>query len=368
MNDANVFAVLIPHDEKGFARDAFRLDHNAGLYHRSSQSILTEPSLLSREPTPAFSISEPGDNDNNHDTDRLILTFDGRPKDPLRGWQFGTNPQTSDILLGHRGTPGVSARHFCIGIDKDSRVVLRDTSSFGTSVGYDGQAQYEVRRNFTWILSVEPESSVPLGQIVVYVPGTSKFALKIQFPNHRRREPDYLSNLHDFIKTAKAALPPVTDLGLGSNTTTAAPSQPRTPCQAPIYVNLSLIGQGEFGAVHRVFDVSTGKIYAGKRFHPPSGSGVKGKRKLGHNKWMNGVRNEMNIMKENPHVSKHFALEVSLVSAKSVDLESCLPSEHRRLVRVCMSPDELYHDMRQERDGTAIVSFRTSDNTCPVMT
>ena len=323
MYEANVFAVLIPDDSGGLARDAFRLSHNAGLYHKSSISIFTEPGLESRDPTPALSISEHDDDSNTIDTikndnDRLILTLDGRPRDPLRGWQFGTCPQTSDILLGHRGTRGISARHFSINIDENSRVVLRDNSTFGTSVSYDGQAEYEVRRNFTWILSLGPKGTSPLGEIVIHVPGPRKLALKIQFPNHRSGKSEYLSNLQKFFEAGKAALPPVTTLGLDSSTTTAATSQSQTPCQAPIYVNLSLIGRGEFGAVHRVFDVSTGKIYAGKRFYPPFGKSVKGKRKQGHDKWMDGVRNEMAIMKQNPHVSKYFVLGVFLVSATSL--------------------------------------------------
>ena len=365
MYEAKVFAVLIPDDYQGLARDAFRLRPNAGLYHQSSKGIVTEPGLSSREPTPALSVSEHGDNDNNHDSDRLILTFDDLPRNPQRGWQFGTDPRTSDVLLGHRGTHGVSARHFLVKIDEDRRVVLRDTSTFGTSVSYDGQAEYEVRQNFTWILSLEPGSTNSLGETVLR-PG--KLAFRIHFPNHRLGKSEYLSSLQNFINAGRVDLPTVTALGLDSGTTTAIPSHSRTPGQGPIYVNLSLIGQGEFGAVHRVIDVSTGNIYAGKRFRHPFGNAVKGKRKLDHDKWMNGVRNETSIMKENPHVSNHFALEVSLVSATSVDLESCLPSERRHLVRVCISVDELYRDMRQERDGTIVVSFCTLDDTCPVMT
>lgn len=317
MYGANVFAVLVPNNYNGFARDAFRLAHNAELYHKSSKGILTEPGLSSRDPTPALSTAESDnkDNDDDNDNDRIILTFDTRLRNRLRGWQFGTCPQTSDILLGHRGTRGISARHLSIILDEDNRVVLRDNSTFGTSVGYNGQAEYEVRRNFKWILSLEPGNIIHLGEIVVHIPGPGKLAFRIQFPNHRQGNSEYLSHLQIFVKACKEVLPPVNALGLDSSTTTLAPSQSQTPCQAPIYVNLSLIGRGEFGAVHRVFDVSTGNIYAGKRFHPPSGKGVKGKRKQGHDKWMEGVRNEMSIMKQNPHVSKCFVLGVSLVYA-----------------------------------------------------
>ncbi len=70
-----------------------------------------------------------------------------------RGYLFGTDPQACDILLGYRGGKGISGRHFCITFDDQGRVVLRDSSIWGTAVSYDVQAKDEVRHHFSWLLA-----------------------------------------------------------------------------------------------------------------------------------------------------------------------------------------------------------------------
>lgn len=153
MCDQSVFAVLIPYDQKSRARGAFRLRENAHCYHKSTESIADEPTISSREPTPALQSPSQA---NYEYTDRIVLTFKQKPKDPLRGWQFGTNPHSSDVLLGYRGTKGISGRHFCITITERFRVELQEDSAHGTAVGYNGQAEDEVRKKTTWLLSFEP--------------------------------------------------------------------------------------------------------------------------------------------------------------------------------------------------------------------
>lgn len=39
-----------------------------------------------------------------------------------------------------------------------------------------------------------------------------------------------------------------------------------------------------------------------------------------------------------------------------MDRQSCFPSERSYLSRISILLDELYHDMRQERDGTVVAS------------
>jgi serine/threonine protein kinase len=300
MCDQNVFAVLIPCDKKNLARDAFRLEHNADWYRKAAGGIAEEPTIDSREPTPA---PQPSFNTNYDSADRILLTFDKKPKDPGSGWQFGTD-QFSDVLLGHRGTIGISGRHFTITIDEDFCVWLRDDSRHGTAVGYDGKAKSEVRKQDTWILSFKPWTHRRWNDVTIYVPNANGLAFKIEFPNHEAGQPEYLANLRAFFQESRTAFPPVSRLGLNSNPTTAAPSRPRTPRQRPIYLDDGRIGQGEFGEVRRVIHASTGQIYATKKFYPPPQRlNDSKKRKLDEEKWLEKIRNEIAIMKDNPHVS-----------------------------------------------------------------
>ncbi|OCK91209.1 uncharacterized protein K441DRAFT_679710 [Cenococcum geophilum 1.58] len=110
MDNPNVFAVLTPRDGKNRAMTAFRLPENANRFHSATGGVAEEPTINSREPTPSvWSLSEEEREVDQDATDRIILTFDKPPKDPLEGWQFGTN-KLSDVLLGHRGTRGISGQ------------------------------------------------------------------------------------------------------------------------------------------------------------------------------------------------------------------------------------------------------------------
>ena len=86
MDDPNVFAFLIPCDNKNRARTAFCLPENVNRFYKATGGIAEEPTINSREPTPALlSVSkEKGEGDQNA-TDRIILTFNKPPKDPLKG-------------------------------------------------------------------------------------------------------------------------------------------------------------------------------------------------------------------------------------------------------------------------------------------
>src|SRR6266576_1300185 len=102
MSDPNVFAVLTPRDRNNLASAAFRLPENAHSYFKvavaSGQGIAEEPTINSREPTPAP--GPPSEQANYNSADRIMLRLDKLPKDPTKGWQFGTDPRVCDYLLG----------------------------------------------------------------------------------------------------------------------------------------------------------------------------------------------------------------------------------------------------------------------------
>lgn len=51
-----------------------------------------------------------------------------------------------------------------------------------------------------------------------------------------------------------------------SRNTSTAQSEAVTPRQGPIYLQQEPIGEGAFGRVYKLVDVSTGEPYAGKAF------------------------------------------------------------------------------------------------------
>lgn len=205
MYDPNVFAVIFPQDDRELARNSFRLSANAHYYHDPAKSVDKEPAISSREATPASQGSLP---DGLDPVDHILLTFDKKPKDLQRGWQFGSNLLSSDILL--RGTKGVaiSRQHLYLTINEKFRVELHDNSLHGSSVGYDGKAKFEVRIKDKWILALEPGRESPWKEVIVYVPDATRLGLKFKFPNHEAGRPEYMANLRAFLEERRTPLPP----------------------------------------------------------------------------------------------------------------------------------------------------------------
>lgn len=110
MYDPNVFVVLTANDQKNRAASAFQLQHNLRWFCKATGGVAVEPTIDSRQMTPAD--DSDSDDDDEAGADRLVVTFDKLLAfDNLEnGLQLGTNPIFSHILLGHRGTKGISGK------------------------------------------------------------------------------------------------------------------------------------------------------------------------------------------------------------------------------------------------------------------
>lgn len=182
--------------------------------------------------------------------------------------------------------------------------MLHEDSTFGTAVGYNHEAKDMTRRNNVWLLAFEPGHSIKWPDVRIYVPDADRLAFCVEFPNHRAPQDEYLANLRKFCEESRIALPALVTVGLDSNPPTTMPSQTRTPYQWPIYLDNGLLGRGEFGEVRRVIHACNGEFYALKKFYSPSRSKTSHKkRELDEGNWLDRIRNEDFIMKENPHVS-----------------------------------------------------------------
>lgn len=280
MYDHNVFAVLTAQDSENMASSAFKLPYNSKWFRKAVGGVAGEPIIDSREATPAGDEDVLADGKEPGAVDRLVITID-EIENPLNGIQLGTNTVWSHILLGHRGTKGISAKQCNIKVDDDLRIWLYDYySTHGTAVGYDGQNQKEVRKKETWILAYEAGTRNRFGDITIHFSG---LVIKIEFPNHAKADPRYVKNLSAFVKRCKEAaeksreVPAVEGLGLDSEATTQAPSEAQTPGERLIYFKEKRIGKGAFGQVFRLIRVRDGKLFAGKSFVPPTNKRRRGR-------------------------------------------------------------------------------------------
>ncbi|TAQ88594.1 hypothetical protein B7494_g3112 [Chlorociboria aeruginascens] len=311
MSDYNTFAILTPFDNKGNSVTAIRLSINAKRFRTGTPG----PSSVAEEPTIPSRASTPGPEDENPASARphtppanyIRLGLDDILKDPTHMWQLGTKTETSDFVLGYRGTKLVSSSHCNITIDDDLWIWLHDHSTYGTAVGYDDQMADQIRKRDTWILSYEPGwEAISLGKkITIHV---GQMAFNIEFPNHQEGHPRYIQNLRAFIENCKRGYPPLASLGLASVPSTKNPSLDLTPNTSPLYLDYERLGGGSFGEVWRTIKLRDGKHYAAKRYFPrncPS----HGKRKLDEfqgiyevdEPWLKEIRKEFTIMKNNPH-------------------------------------------------------------------
>jgi len=325
MYDHNVFAILTGCDGKDRANSAFRLPENSTWFRPSFGGVAVRPTIDSRQTTPA----EDADSEEEELSvmDRLVVTFDEllKARNIGNGVQLGTNVSSSHILLGHRGTKGVSAKQCNITVDDDLCIWLHDyRSGYGTAVGYSGQNQREVRKSETWILAYKPGEENPFGKITIHA---GSLAIEVKFINHATGEPQYVEALRAFLRKCKDAgqeckenISTFGELGLSSEPSTGVPTETRTIYDTPMYFRDQLLGRGAFGEVHKIIRIRDGRVLAAKTFKP-IGNVVQSTRSRAKpvNKkrtleemidpaWLMGIRREFTLMKENPHVSEQLGV------------------------------------------------------------
>ncbi|KAI9777559.1 MAG: hypothetical protein M1816_004702 [Peltula sp. TS41687] len=270
MADPMLIATLIPVDDEKLTENAFRLKDNKARYLSPTREIEeAPPTISSRQSTPAQEQPDQDDSEDKYSsTHRIQLTLNGKPpKDPTRGYSFGTDPRLCDVVLGpSRNARGISGLHFYMTFNEDKELILKDVSTNGTSVSYSGQAGEEV-----------------------------------ELASHDTYQSAYDEQVIDFLEAGRTALPPLDVLGIYSHTTTAQPSQPLTPRRYPVYISERKLGSGSFGAVDKVIDASTGSSYARKQFYEPPWGKAQKRNKQQKEDWLKGICREIRIMRDNPH-------------------------------------------------------------------
>ena len=184
MEDPGLIATLIPADNSRYAECAFILPHNQEHCLEPTRVFADIPSIPSREPTPGA--DEFPETVHEYDSAyRIQLRFDKQLLNPSKGYGFGTSPTLCDVQLGYRGVlRGIGGNHFHITLNQQGRLILKVHSTHGLAVSYNGQADDEIRRNFTWMLDLEKENGDGEYDVVVHVPDKKGLAFKVQMATH----------------------------------------------------------------------------------------------------------------------------------------------------------------------------------------
>ncbi|EPE25349.1 Protein kinase-like (PK-like) [Glarea lozoyensis ATCC 20868] len=282
MADPNLIACLYPVDGDNDAWNAIHLNRDSVRYlpqqtepapalgRRGSQE-----SIASTAASVSASASDSAAEENVTAHHGLQLTFDHKPKTG-QGFLLGRDANSCDIVLPSSRGSKIGRRHCCLTFDAQRRLILRDLSHHGTIVTYDkkgGEKRQHIvthdddRRErfhyFTWILS--GDAALDAKNIVIKL---EQMQFRIVVAKHDSHLDLYYSNVDRFLQEANAndGLH-LGGLGIQSAASTALPSGTHTPTsQSPIYIKQSRLGSGSFSVVSRVWDVSTGSVYASKKF------------------------------------------------------------------------------------------------------
>ncbi|KAK0303701.1 hypothetical protein LTR82_017449 [Friedmanniomyces endolithicus] len=279
----NTFFRLTPDARPENARMIFGLQHNAYWPQTSATDIATKPTIGSRESTPAVVLE-------NHSgylaltfSDLFALVKDGKLPSLNDGIRFGTDPNHCHVLLGYRGTPGISGQHYTISVNQD--------------LSNGGQ----LRRNERWILANPVGHPGPYSRIVIQA---GRVYLSVDLHNHASADSKYRENLQRlYAECQKAAhdrdesTTSFDGLDLNSYPSTAAASGAITPDTRPLYYSTAVLGKVEFGEVSLVVQARTGKYFAGKTFFNHNKKRHAGER---DEAWRRNIRREYDIASQNP--------------------------------------------------------------------
>ena len=273
-SDPDLIACLYPFGEYAErSLEAIELPDNAARY---TDAVLPLPKGLcnSRETSEEPDDDGDGDGDDNKDAP----SHDYRPKLQLRfgqnrkyraGFTIGTSSRCDIRLPTFSDVKGLSSIQCAISFDSEGRLVLRDLRDpkrrgDGTAVTYDSQGG-EKRRGFTWILG--GHRALDNTEIVILFHNKIQFLIVVPYRDFH--SVDHKKRIDQFRLGANAS---VSDLVLselsffGDGDTTEVPTGAQTPRTNAILLQVGpeKLGQGTFGTVTHVWDVSTGREFARK--------------------------------------------------------------------------------------------------------
>lgn len=238
MGDKNWIACLYPAAGDSYDHSYNVIHSNAKRWTATQREQIAIPTYYSR---PGF-----------------LFTVNPGPKGGARqGFLLGTDASTCDIVMPK--AEGISPRHCRFTFRANGEFIMRDLSDNGMIVSYDQKGK-EKRSHFEWIIGgdkgVESSPKILIRihpklqfEIVVFYDKMGPYDDKLRWFIGEAviREQRGLRNLDSRSKTLIAEVPALsTD---------------------PIYLSQERLGEGGFGSVDRVWDVSTGVEYASKSFH-----------------------------------------------------------------------------------------------------
>lgn len=236
----------------------------------------------------------PNSDDDEDPTPRLEMRFSDDLRDPTRGFTFGRDPHVCDVVIAAPDNTDFSKRHFSIAYNTRRDLILRDYSTWGSAVSYEGRLEDISKNNFTWILFEDIDSiKAIIGRRESTTSTTVNFEIVLE--DHSNHVGKHTKARERFIEECRVTLPPVQALHLQTMPQTDRPTQSDTSAALSEALYLEdEIGSGGSGAVYVSRNVSNNEHTAVKVIE----------------KQMFEYQNELHILSEldHPHIVRFLGL------------------------------------------------------------
>ena len=202
-------SVLALVDPKGsIARDAFRYPENAKCcrYGRARDALTDDVS----DSTSEVDLSSYILGDEEHAEVYLALKFMPGPKNLSKGFVYGSDPNTCDVLLAKDKTSGISGNHFSINVDWCTQCPII------TCLAPNDGAGISILSGNVWSSKLQLESQVVEYGTAVTIRIFKNMGFVIHAPPLDTREPTYRQNLMEHFERCRDAIPDMTHLRLGA--------------------------------------------------------------------------------------------------------------------------------------------------------
>lgn len=200
-------SLLVLVDPKGDdADEVFRFSQNAKYrrFGRARDALTEDGDDLSWGNDLNAQMNDPKGTVNVH----LAFSFDNRPKDISKGFVFGSDPETCDVLLARDKVGGISGNHFSISVDwgTGNPLITCLTPNEYTGIRIKSGSLTSLCFRHGWkVLN-------PGTKLTIEV--SDDMQLVVHTPLREDREPAYSNHLRDYFKKYQDAVPEMSHLKL----------------------------------------------------------------------------------------------------------------------------------------------------------
>lgn len=184
----------------------------------------------------------------------LYLTLE--PKNLLKGFVFGTDEDTCDVLLHRSRTSGISGNHFSIQIDWDS-----GSPVLSCLTGRGVRLKEESTRQQMRTLSRDDAQTIPPGT-TLFVEVIDGFELTVSCPHRGESQSTYNEKLKEYYGRYKDAVPDMSNVTLNRPDMTPFISRYYVGLNRGIYYTTQRMTTGDAEYDSKVFLYNTQRILA----------------------------------------------------------------------------------------------------------